>query len=166
MIKMDYSFIYFKFGKRRIKKWCNKLHIFRLCLAHPYPDDITPDRFVAIISFSSREELETIMKELNFSLELPYQDFSPFQEYNENHSAGWILINNSLCYLDVNKIRKTITIDVAGSKEDKFKLDKNTFNRALKIEQFLATRCFQFIDPPEDDPKYCIAPKFYPELWE
>lgn len=166
MIKMDYSFIYYKFGKRRLKKWCRKLHIFRLCLAHPYPDDMNPDRFVAIISFSSQEKLENIMKELDISLKLPYPDFVPFKKYNENHSAGWTLINNTLCLLDINKIRKTITIEVVGSNDDKFKLDANTFNRAFNIEQFLATKNLQFIDPPEDDSRYCVAPKYYPKIWK
>ena len=165
MKEITLNHIFMKYGKEEICNWCGKLQLFRLCLAHPYPDDLTPDRFSAIISFTNDEELTSILAKINFSLKLENSELVSFKEYNENHSAGWISINNSLANLDVNKIRKTITIDVSGSGDDLFKLSEDTFTRAIQIEQHLSKYDFQFIDPPEDDAKYCIAPKFYPEFW-
>ena len=163
---MDYSFIYYKYGKKKIQKWCSRLEFFRFIFTHPYPDDLKPDRFVTSISYSSENELESILKKLDFSLELDNPELPTFKEYNVNHSAGWVLINNSLCFLNINKILKIITIDVSGSKNDLFTMSGVTFKRALKVEEVLGKGDFNFIDPPEDDPKYCIAPKFYPKIWE
>jgi hypothetical protein len=142
------------------------IRFFPIFFAHPYPDDLKLDRFITNISYSSGNELENILKKLDFSVELNNPELAPFKEYNVNHSAGWVLINNCLCYLNVNKILKIITIDVSGSKNDLLKMSDATFKRALKIEEILRKGDFNFIDPPEDDPKYCNVPKFYPKIWE
>ena len=156
---------YQKFGEETIHNWCKSLQYFRLCRSHPYPDDLVPDRFVVKISFTTNDELDSILENLEISLRLPNSELEPFKEYNENHSSGWVLINNSFCNLDVNKILKMVTIDVSGTIEDLFELKVETFQRAIEIEKQFKKYNFKFIDPPEDDAKYCLAPKFYPEIW-
>ena len=74
-------------------------------------------------------------------------------------------MNEVLCYLSVNKILKNILVEVSGNAEDQFTLDSTTYERAVKIDEFIDSLNLVFQDPPQDD-DYCISPKFYPKLWE
>ncbi|NHK29771.1 MAG: hypothetical protein FK730_00365 [Asgard group archaeon] len=132
---------------------------------YPYPNDMKPERFLAAIKCKDIDEINNILQKMNFKKDTSKPEESRYKQYNENHSAGWIIIEDNFCYLDVNKIRKTILIEVSGTDEDLFLMDETVFNRTLTIEQFLQKLNLNFIDPPQDD-KYCISPKYYPELWD
>ena len=132
---------------------------------YPYPNDMKPERFLASISFENHNEINSILQKIEFKEDTSKSEESRYKQYNENHSAGWITIKDNFCYLDVNKIRKTIQIEVSGTDEDLFKMNDSVYNRALVIEQLLSKLELNFIDPPQDD-NYCISPKHYPELWD
>ena len=153
-----------KYGKKNIMRWCHTLKLFRLCLTHPYPDDFKPDRFVTIISVTSQEELANNLTALNFTPDESNTRGAKFHDYSENFSAGWVLIAQKLCHLEVNKLLKTVTIDVSGTQKDPFDFGEETFENAKEIENFLLLKDFTYRDPPYDE-KYCVSPKTYPQIW-
>lgn len=161
---MSLDHLFFTFGKEVIMKWTKNLKIFRLCSMYPYPNDFKPVRFLMAIHFEDSSDLKEILHKLNYEIDMTKPEESRFKEYNENHSAGWIILQDNFCYMDINKITKKIFIEVSGIEEDLFKMDNSVFIRAKKIEQFIEKLGFNFIDPPQDD-RYCISPKYYPSLW-
>ena len=161
---MPLEHFFFEYGKEKITKWVTMLKIFRLCAIYPYPNDMQPERFIAKISFTNKEHLEKILTAINWKENQKKPIEARFKEYNENHSAGWVLINDISSLLDINKIRKTIEIEISGVGEDTHKFDSTVFQRAKKLEEYLQSKSFTFVDPPQDD-NYCISPKYYPSLW-
>jgi hypothetical protein len=161
MMSLDHLF--FTFGKDVISRWINTLKLFRLCSTYPYPNDLKPVRFMVAINMKTADEINSILEKLVFEPDTSKPD-GGFKKYNENHSAGWVIIKDQFCYLDVNKLLKTIYIEVAGVDDDLFKMDESVFQRALVVEDFLQQLNLTFIDPPQDD-SYCIAPKFYPDVF-
>lgn len=163
MTKLDYMF--FEYGEENIRRWCTSLKIFRLCKTYPYPNDMHPDRFIACIQFSTDEELDRILKDLDLTEDANKPKISRFIVYNDQSSAGWQLLNGLSCYTSISKYLQVITLEVSGIESDQFKLDETTFERAKKIEDFILKLELVFNTPPQDD-EYCFSPKYYPELWE
>lgn len=162
---MSSDHLFLTFGKETIFKWIRSLNIFRLCSMYPYPNDLKPERFLTTIHFDYDSDLNDILLKLDFKIDTTKPKESRFKELNENHSAGWIVIQNNFCYMEVNKILNRILLEVSGTEEDLFKMDELVFNRALKVEEFLEKLKLTFIEQPQDD-KYCISPKYYPLLWD
>ncbi|MBK5112074.1 MAG: hypothetical protein KGD59_04170 [Candidatus Heimdallarchaeota archaeon] len=163
MTSLDHMF--FEYGEENIRRWCTSLKIFRLCKTYPYPNDMHPDRFIASIQFSTDDELDRILQNLELTENTDKPEQSRFRLYNEHSFAGWQLLNGLSCYMSINKLLQVITLEVSGIKGDQFKLDETTFERAKKIEEFILKLDLVFIIPPQDD-NYCICPKYYPKLWE
>lgn len=161
---MSLSYLSITFGEEFISKWINELLIFRLCACYPYPADLKPERFIVKIKYNSDEELTDILGKLEIAEDKSREEEQRFQDLNENITSGYCLIAQTSCYLDINKILNTIVFEVAGTKDDPFKLNESVFNKAYKIEQFLLKQKFNYIDPPQDD-RYCISPKYYPDAF-
>ncbi|HUT79595.1 MAG TPA: hypothetical protein VMZ29_00215 [Candidatus Bathyarchaeia archaeon] len=161
---MSLDHLFFTYGKEKIQTWVTTLNAFRLCSCYPYPADNKPERFIAKISFKKELELQEILEKLDFVIDNKKPKISQYHDYNEHHSAGWILLNGDSCYLDVNKMLKTVIFEVSGTYDDPFKLNELVFRRAVRIEEYLVDLGLVFNNPPQDD-RYCIAPKFYPEIW-
>ena len=161
---MSLEHFFFEYGEEKVTKWVTTLKIFRLCAVYPYPNDMHPERFIAKTSFINDVHLEEILRAINWEEIQKKPIGARFKEYNENHSAGWVLINNIPCLLDINKILKSIEIEVSGVGDETHKFDCTVFLRAKKLEEYLQSKSFSFIDPPQDD-NYCISPKYYPNLW-
>ncbi|MBN1328813.1 MAG: hypothetical protein JXA54_05005 [Candidatus Heimdallarchaeota archaeon] len=161
---MTFEHLCFVYGKDYVLKWVTKLKIFRLCGCYPYPADLTPERFLAKICYKSDSELSQIMKKLNLTNSSQKPRNIQFQKSTESHSYGWVLLNGNPCYLDINKVLKTIIFEISGTNDEPFKLSDETFKQAKRIEDYLQNLGLIFHDPPQDD-NYCVAPKFYPEVW-
>ncbi len=157
--------LYFNYGKEVVLKWITNLHIFRLCVPHPYPDDFKPIRYQALIKFNSEKELTSILEQLNFEAFKGIIPEAKYQDLNENNSAGWIKLLDVVGYLNVNKILKNITLEISGKMDDMFQIDESTFIAAKKIDEFLQTLNLLTVEPPQND-EYCICPKYYPEIWK
>ncbi|NHJ32082.1 MAG: hypothetical protein FK732_04400 [Asgard group archaeon] len=163
MIKLDYMFQ--EYGEENIRRWCTSLNIFRLCKTYPYPNDMDPERFIVSIQYSTEEDLERILQNLELREDKSKPEQSRFKLYNEHHSSGWQLLKGISCLISVNKLLQVITIQVSGVEGDLFKLDETTYENAQQIEKFILTLDLVFNTPPQDD-DYCFSPKYYPELWE
>ncbi len=164
MIDLPLDYLNFEYGVEIVRKWILSLNIFRICTIYPYPNDLKPVRLVTSIQFTDEKELQNILTNLNLETAKTKPENSQFHDENENISVVWILLNNEICYLDVNKILKKVHIEVSGTKEDQFGFDETVVERGKRIETFLSNKDFSFIDPPQDD-KYCISPTYYPFLW-
>ncbi|MFW9922754.1 MAG: hypothetical protein ACFFDW_05630 [Candidatus Thorarchaeota archaeon] len=162
-MKLDHAML--SYGKENIEQWCKSLQHFRLCMSLPYPNDANPDRFLVVLEFSDRNNLEEILKMLEITIDESKEENSKFHAYSKDILAGWALIKNTSCYLRVNKLLLTIEIESSGTEIDPFDLDETTFNRAFSIEQFLLQLNPSFREPPFDD-VYCISPKYYSNLFQ
>ena len=161
---MSLEHFFFEYGEETVIKWITTLKIFRLCAIYPYPNDMHPERFIAKISFTNDDHLEKILRKIDWKENQKKPREARFKKYNDNHSAGWVLINNIPCLLDINKILKSIEIEVSGVGDETHKFDNTVFLRAKQLEEYLQSNGFSFIEPPQDD-SYCISPKYYPNLW-
>ena len=151
------------YGKERFLNWCKSLNFFRFCKSHPYPDDLKPDRFIALTNFGNIDELIDLsdVLELEFREE---KESSRFLENIETTFSGKATVFGISCYVDVNKVMKTVLLEVSGNERDQFSLDDTTFQRAKMIDRKLANLEIEFISSPYED-DYCVTPEFYPEIW-
>jgi len=152
-----------EYGEKRFLKWCRSLEIFRFCKSHPYPDDLTPDRFIALIHFKEREELVNIIKEIKLSF-FEKDIMSYLQQTNEKLISGEASIKNINCHITINEIVGYLEIAIIGIKDDPFALTADTFERTKSIDNYLQTLDIEFEKSPYGD-DYCITPEFYPEVW-
>ncbi|MHA2254919.1 MAG: hypothetical protein ACXAAM_02500 [Candidatus Heimdallarchaeaceae archaeon] len=162
-IRLDY--LCTNYGKKRFLYWCRSLNIFRFCESHPYPDDLNPDRFIALTSFKDEAELKNLFKVMKIKImkENPNMIFDLSKI--ELTFSGKADVEESSCFIQINKVLKTLIIEVSGTEEDQFFLDDSTYQRAKKIDDFLSTLNIDFVSSPHGD-NYCITPEFYPSVWE
>lgn len=153
--------LYLDYGKERLRNWCCSLNKFRFFKSHPYPDDLTPDRFIALTKFKDENELQHIINLLKIELNIKNQDVSAIESvfYEE------VIVNEVSCFIEINKVLKNLVLVVSGSEQDQFSLDDSTFLRAKKIDNLLSELEIEFISSPYND-DYCITPEFYPEIWQ
>lgn len=161
-IRLDHLFM--TYGKERFLNWCRSLNIFRFCKSHPYPDDLHPDRFVTLIFFNDNKELNQLLTIMKIKTN-GNDNINIRTENIESTFHGLIKVSDEKCYIHINKISKTIFLEVSGIENDPFSLDDTTFQRAKRIDDFLVTLDINFISSPYDD-DYCITPQFYPQVWK
>ena len=160
-IRLDY--LCDNYGKKRFLDWCRSLYVFRFCKSHPYPDDLLPDRFIALLKVKEESSFLKILALMKIDLEEEYiEEF--FGDSSRKVLSESVEIHRFQCSLQINKILKTITLEVSGNETDLFTLDESTFKRAKGIDDFLKTLDLEFSGSPFDD-DYCITPEFYPEVW-
>ena len=158
------SILYSEYGKERFINWCRSLNVFRFCKAHPYPDDLAPDRFLAVLNFKNREALINLLSSL--AVKFKETNLDIYLEQNKNKVFyGRAKICDSSCFITINEVTGNIEIEVSGVEEDPFALEDSTFLRALIIDEFLRKLELDFSSSPYED-NYCISPEFYPEVWE
>lgn len=162
-IRLDY--LCTNYGKKRFLNWCRSLNIFRFCKTHPYPDDLNPDRFIALTSFKDEEDLENLLDLMKIHVKGEIEGDFTYLANIENTLSTQAIVNEVQCYISINKVLKTIVLDVSGTEENQFLLDNSTFQRVKKMDDFFSTLNIDFISSPHDD-DYCITPEFYPELWK
>ncbi|MCG3221511.1 MAG: hypothetical protein H7641_09035 [Candidatus Heimdallarchaeota archaeon] len=153
------------YGKERFLNWCCSLSIFRFCKSHPYPDDLNPDRFIALTSFKDEEDFKNLLYLMKIHVKGEVKGDFTYLANIKNTSSTQALVNEVQCYISINKVLKTIILEVSGTEEDQFLLDDSTFQRAKKIDDYLSTLNIDFICSPHND-DYCITPEFYPSVWE
>jgi hypothetical protein len=161
-IRLDYLFT--TYGRERFLNWCRSLNIFRFCKSHSYPDDLHPDRFVTLVYFHDDSELDQLLTLMKIKIN-SNDNNNIIVENIESTFHGLVNVNDEKCYIHINKIAKTIFLEVSGIKNDPFSLDDTTFQRAKKIDDFLVALDINFISSPYDD-DYCITPEFYPQIWK
>ncbi len=161
-IRLDHLFM--TYGKERFLNWCRSLNIFRFCRSHPYPDDLHPDRFVTLIYFYDDNELNELLTLMKIKTKDNDNNTVRIEEIETTFSS-LVKVNNEKCYIYINKILKTIILEVSGIENDPFSLDDTTFQRTKRIDDFLDTLDINFISSPYDD-DYCITPEFYPQVWK
>ncbi len=154
----------YNYGKDKFLNWCRSLRYFRFCKSHPYPDDLKPDRFIALTSFENEAELTTFCNSLEINAKI---EGGKILNSNDSNSTfyGKAAVFGVYCYVNVNKILKTLLLEVSGTESDQFLLDDTTFQRAKQIDENLSALEIEFISSPYED-DYCITPKFYPEVWK
>lgn len=162
-IRLDY--LYTNYGKERFLNWCRSLNIFRFCKSHPYPDDLNPDRFITLASFKDEVDLRNLIKLMK--IKIMRDDSNKIFDLSkiEHTFSGKGDIKESSCFIQINKVLKTLIIEVSGTEEDQFSLDDSTYQRAKKIDDYLSTLEVDFVSSPHND-DYCITPEFYPLVWE
>ena len=158
-IRLD--FLCSEYGKRRFLNWCNSLKIFRFCKSHPYPDDLLPDRFIALATFENNEELQNILNILEIEPPIEIQEILE----KETVLSKDVKINSTSCYIEINRFLNNLVFTVSGTEEDQFIVDDSTFKRAKRIDDYLSTLNLKYASSPYND-DYCITPEFYPEIWE
>lgn len=152
------------YGKERFLNWCRLLKIFRFYKSHPYPDDLVPDRFLALIEVEENTELKEVLGTMKVKLiDVNLEKFL----LNETQKvySGEAVINSNRCFVSINKILKTISLEVSGNDEDRFTLDDTSFQRAKTIDDFLHALSIEFVSSPYAD-DYYITPEYYPEVWK
>jgi hypothetical protein len=153
--------LYTNYGKKRFLNWCRSLNIFRFIKSHPYPDDLNPDRFIALINFQKDEEVFDLINILEIKPEINIEDILRMDTvFSEK-----VTVNNVLCYFEINKFLKNLVFTVSGTEEDQFALDDSTYQRAKKLDILLSEVKLKYVSSPYDD-DYCITPEFYPEVWQ
>lgn len=158
-IRLDNLFL--KYGKERFLNWCRSLLKFRFIKSHPYPDDLNPDRFIALINYTDEDELRDLVSIMKIEINIEQRDVFDKETYVSNEAE----VNDVSCYVKINRVLKNIELEVSGSGEDKFALDDSTFHRAKKIDDFLTELDIEFVSSPFDD-DYCVTPEFYPDVWK
>ena len=153
--------LFTKYGKKRFLNWCRSLNIFRFIKSHPYPDDLNPDRFIAVIKFQDDEELLDLTNILEIEPELNVETILKM----ETVFSKEVTINDVLCYFEINHFLMNLVFTVSGTDEDQFALDLSTFEKAKKLDDFLTSLEIDFESSPYKD-DYCITPEFYPEVWK
>lgn len=153
----------FDYGKEQFLNWCRSLNFFRLCRSHPYPDDLKPDRFISVTIFENDAELEALFDSLKIEVRIEEGNILKTKDIVSTFS-GKTKVFGVYCYIEVNKILRTLMLEVSGTETDQFSLDDTTFQRAKIIDGFLSTLQIEFISSPNED-DYCITPEFYPEVW-
>ena len=148
------------YGKERFLNWCRSLQKFRFIKSHPYPDDMNPDRFIALTNFKDEEELQNFVSIMKIELGFDMQEVIS----SESYFSGKTKVNETTCYIEINKVLKNLVLVVSGTEEDQFALDDSTFQRAKKIDQFLSELNMEFVSSPYND-DYCITPDYYPSVW-
>ena len=155
--------LFYTYGKEKLLNWCRSLNFFRFYKSHPYPDDLRPDRFIALTSFENEKELATLFDLLQIRVKNEEEEALNSKEISSVFS-GDAEVFSIYCYVEVNKILKTLLLEVSGTERDQFSLDDTTFQRAKKIDDFLSTLNIEFINSPYND-DYCLTPEFYSEIW-
>ncbi len=153
--------LYINYGKKRFLNWCRSLNVFRFIKSHPYPDDLNPDRFIALIGFQNKEEVFDLISILEIKPELDIEDIFKM----ETVFSKKVTVNNVPCYFEINQFLKNLVFIVSGTDNDQFELDDSTFERAKLLDYFLASLKINFESSPYND-DYCITPEFYPEVWK
>jgi len=156
--------LFFDYGKEQFLNWCRSLNFFRFCKSHPYPDDLKPDRFIALTFFENDAELETLFSSLEIGVKVE-EDMTLNPKDIVSTFSGKTKVFGVHCYIDVNKTLRTLVLEISGNESDQFSLDDTTFQRAKIIDDHLSTLQIEFISSPYED-DYCITPEFYPEVWE
>ncbi|NPD88593.1 MAG: hypothetical protein HGN29_07705 [Asgard group archaeon] len=152
--------LYLDYGKERFLNWCRTLYSFRFIKSHSYPDDMNPDRFIALINFKDEDELRNFVNIMKIESDVDIQEAIT----SESYFSGKAKVNETTCYIEINKVLKNLVFVVSGTEEDQFALDDSTFQRAKKIDQFLSELNMVFVSSPYDD-VYSITPEFYPSVW-
>jgi hypothetical protein len=153
-----------EYGEERFLKWCQNLKILRFCKSHPYPDDLKPDRFIALTKFGSRKELEYIVNLIHLSFK--EDDINSYlKKSTKKVISGNALINGINCYANINEVVGYLEIEVMGIEGDPFNLTDDTFERAKSLDDYLIAAKLEFETSPHDD-DYCITPEFYPDVWK
>jgi len=158
-IRLEY--LYNTYGKARFLNWCRSLSIFRFIKSHSYPDDLNPDRFIALISFLNTEELSDLIKIMKIKPQLDIEAILKM----ETVVSKKVTINDIPCFFEINQFLKNLVFIVSGTEKDQFDLDDSTFQRAKKIDDFLISLEIDFESSPYND-DYCITPEFYPNIWK
>ena len=156
--------LFLDYGKERFLGWCRTLKFFRFYKSHPYPDDLKPDRFIALTSFRNDIGLDKLFVSLEIIMQNRKEKLPTSKEIKSTFSAK-VTVFGVFCYIDVNKTLKTIMLEVSGNETDQFSLDDTTFQRVKQIDECLSNLHINFISSPYGD-DYCITPEFYPEVWE
>ena len=154
----------YTYGKKKLLNWCRSLNFFRFCKSHPYPDDLKPDRFIALTSFENDKELATLFDLLQIKTK-DEEDKALNSSDISSVFSGDAEVFGVSCNVEINKILNSLLIEVSGTDEDQFSLDDSTFQRAKKIDKHLLLLQIEFISSPYDD-DYCITPEFYSEVWK
>lgn len=152
-----------KYGEDRFLNWCRSLTIFRFCKSHPYPDDLAPDRFIALIMFENRSALLSLLDRMKpIFLEKNLEEYLKLEEAKV--FSGKAEINEVGCYISINEITGHLEIEVVGIDGDLFAITEDTFERTKLLDHFLEKLDLNFVLSPYDD-DYCITPEFYPKVW-
>jgi len=163
---MALNYLLITYGEEQIRRWVNRLTIFRLCTAYPNPNNIKPEHFLAKVKYSSEEELNDILDRLMLEPEpSPEAESEDALNFAESTIATRVLMNNVPCIVTVQRNPNFLTIEVSGTVESPFKLDETVFLRAVQLDSFLTSLALDVVDPPQDD-AYCISPKYFPEAFD
>lgn len=156
--------LFLEYGEEQFINWCQSLTRLRFCKNHPYPDDLAPDRFIGITRFEDKISLKSLINSIKpIILDKNLEDF--LNQKEKSTFSCMAKINDTVCYVSINEIIGTFTIEVFGTEKDQFTLDKTTFSRAKRIDEFLETLEIKFDSSPNND-DYCITPEFYPDIWK
>ena len=156
--------LFSEYGEERFREWCRSLSIFRFFKSHPYPDDLAPDRFIALAKFNSREELLIILDKVKILfLEADIEQY--LKHPDKKVISGNASIEGINCYVSINEVVGFLDIEVIGVEGDPFTLTADTFKRAKSIENHLEKLDIDFESSPHDD-DYCISPEYYPDVWQ
>lgn len=162
-------------SKASLSEWAPTLRFFRYC-RRGHGDE--SDSLRVALKFESRSDLERLFSHLAIPLVIlppeeprpvPGQSYGGDEFFNfrpavrrfpEIMQPAYVTVLGVSIFVWVHDDR--MEIDSKG--ENAWDVDETAIASARRLEPLLEPLAAQVLDPPKDT-KYCICPKYYPELW-
>lgn len=174
------AYLYETHTRELFSEIARRFRYFRFCRGKDgHGPDASGDSLLVSLRVDSEADLQRIFQ----SLEIPLIAIQPGEEvaqpgksytgeeyaklvkplyrFPQFREIGWTSIRGAKVFV---YLAKTLTISVTDP-EDVWSVTEPAFRVAESLEPLIALVADAVIDPPKDD-KYCVCPKYYPELWQ